>query len=112
VKRAQWASRRRRYNYDVALSFAGEDRKHAASLSRLLVERGFSVFYDADRRATLWGKTTSAFQKIYGPQSRYVIPFIAKHYVRKSWTQFEFEAAKREEAQRRRGSDLRARSAA
>lgn len=89
------------YKYDAALSFAGEDRKLAESLSHSLTERGFSVFYDADREARLWGKTSKEFERIYGPQTRYVIPFVSKHYVRKAWTRFEFDAALREQEKRR-----------
>ena len=47
---------RRRYQSDAALSFAGEDRKVAAALSRHLKRFGLSVFYDADHQADLWGK--------------------------------------------------------
>jgi len=90
------------YKYDAALSFAGEDRKLAASLSRSLIKRGFSVFYDADREAHLWGKTSKEFERIYGPQSRYVIPIVSRHYVAKPWTLFEFETALQEQEKRSR----------
>src|SRR5688572_30432409 len=93
-------SPRRNYKYDAALSFAGEDRKVAAALFRLLRRRGYSVFYDADRRADLWGQTPAAFERIYGPDARYVIPFVSKHYAKKDWTLFEFDTAKREQRKR------------
>jgi tetratricopeptide (TPR) repeat protein len=89
------------YKYDAALSFAGEDRKLAESLSSSLQERGLSVFYDAHREAYLWGKSSREFEKIYGPQSRYVIPLVSKHYVKKPWTRFEFDVALREQERRR-----------
>ncbi len=92
------------YKYDAALSFAGEDRKHAESLNRLLTKRGYSIFYDAKRRAHLWGKTARDFEKAYGPQTRFVIPFVSRHYPKKDWTRFEFDAAKREE--RKRGDEF------
>src|SRR5206468_13056962 len=41
------------------------------------------------------------FEKIYGSQSRYVIPLVSKHYVRKPWTRFEFDAALQEQTRRR-----------
>ena len=34
------------YEYDVALSFAGEDRHHAEKLANLLKSGGYRVFYD------------------------------------------------------------------
>lgn len=90
------------YKYDAALSFAGEDRKHAESLYRLLTRRGFSVFYDIGRQGDLWGKSAKGFEPVYGRQTRYVIPFVSKHYVAKDWTRYEFETAKREQMRRRR----------
>jgi hypothetical protein len=42
--------------YDVALSFAGEDRQIAARLAKLLKGRDISVFYDKYEQANLWGK--------------------------------------------------------
>jgi hypothetical protein len=91
-----------RYEYDAALSFAGADRKAAEQLARNLKSRGFKVFYDRDHLASLWGKRQSDFENIYGPKSRFVIPFVSKHYVGKDWTRLEFDSAKRE-ARRRSG---------
>jgi hypothetical protein len=42
--------------FDVALSFAGEDREHASSLATFLRRARVSVFYDEFHKATLWGK--------------------------------------------------------
>lgn len=91
----------RRYKYHAALSFAGEDRRLAAKLFRTWTRRGLSIFYDANREAHLWGKTSAEFDHIYGAQSQYVIPIISKHYVNKDWTRYEFEAALREQKKRR-----------
>ena len=91
----------RHFKYHAALSFAGENRKFAESLFHSLTGRGFRVFYDADREAHLWGKKPKEFLKIYGPQSRYVIPIISKYYVDKPWTQYEFDAALKEQQKRR-----------
>jgi hypothetical protein len=44
------------YKWDAALSFAGEDRPHAKALAEKLKAQGFSVFYDDDHRAHLWGR--------------------------------------------------------
>lgn len=95
------ARQRRKRKFDVAISVAGEDRKYAADLAGRLKAKGYSVFYDEDHRARLWGKSQIEIERIYGPSSRYVIPFISKHYVRKDWTRHEFGTAKREEKKRR-----------
>src|SRR5260221_10799094 len=44
------------YPYDVALSFAGEDRIYAEALADALVRHGIEVFYDKYEKNTLWGK--------------------------------------------------------
>ena len=42
--------------YDVALSFAGEDRQYAKELADLLDAGKYSVFYDEYELAKLWGE--------------------------------------------------------
>jgi tetratricopeptide (TPR) repeat protein len=101
VARSKRAASQNRYKFEAALSFAGEDRTHAESLFRELKRSGIRVFYDSDSQATLWGKDSREFEKIYSSQTRYVIPFISKSYVRKDWTRFEFDTAKREQKKRR-----------
>ncbi len=88
------------YKYDAALSFAGEDRRHAKALAEKLKAEGVRVFYDEDARAHLWGKGQEVFEQIYGPESRFVVAFISKHYLKKDWSRFEFDTAKREQRQR------------
>ena len=42
--------------YDVALSFAWEDRGYAEHLAKLLTGGGYSIFNDTIEREKLWGK--------------------------------------------------------
>jgi hypothetical protein len=35
-----------KYQYDVALSFAGEDRHYVEQVAEILKRKGISVFYD------------------------------------------------------------------
>ena len=42
--------------YDVALSFAGEDRPYVQQVAQRLVESGIKVFYDDFEKVDLWGK--------------------------------------------------------
>lgn len=53
LKLLRCAEARKDYEYDVALSFAGEDRLHASRLAELLGQRGLSVFYDDYEKAEL-----------------------------------------------------------
>src|SRR5262249_26980075 len=42
--------------YDVALSFAGEDRAYVEEVASVLKSKGVKVFYDAYETANMWGK--------------------------------------------------------
>src|SRR5438132_199612 len=44
------------YEYDVALSFAGENRETVEQFAKLLEAEGFTVFYDNWKKADLWGR--------------------------------------------------------
>jgi hypothetical protein len=78
------------YEYDVALSFAGEDRKHASKLAKLLTDNSIKVFYDDYEQASLWGKNLyDHLSLIYSKKSKYCIMFLSKYYASKVWTTLE-----------------------
>ena len=80
--------------YDVALSFAGEDRHHAERLTELLTARGYSVFYDAYEWAQLWGKDLYVhLSSVYKDQANYCVMFLSEHYAQKTWANHERESA-------------------
>ena len=80
--------------YDVALSFAGEDREYAEELTKLLTTDGYLVFYDRYEEATLWGKDLySHFSSVYKDQAKYCVMFLSQHYAKKLWTRHERESA-------------------
>ena len=84
----------REYEYDVALSFAGEDRQHADALAELLANKGYKVFYDVYEQAQLWGKNLyTQLSAIYKDKARYCVMFLSEHYVCKFWTNHERESA-------------------
>ena len=43
-------------DYEVVLSFAGEDRAHARGLAAALIRRGCRVFFDESERSQLLGR--------------------------------------------------------
>jgi len=45
-----------RPHYDVALSFAGEDRSYVNRCARLIKAKGVKVSYDLYKEANLWAK--------------------------------------------------------
>jgi hypothetical protein len=80
--------------YDVALSFAGEDREYVERVATLLSAEGVSVFYDKFEEADLWGKNLyTYFREVYRDHARYTIVFCSKHYAKKVWTNYERESA-------------------
>ena len=80
--------------YDVALSFAGEDCPYAEQLANRLQTGGHSVFYDQFERAQLWGKDLYLhLSSVYKDQARYCVIFLSEHYARKSWTKHELQSA-------------------
>ena len=80
--------------YDVALSFAGEDRHHAKQLAELLEAGGYSVFYDEFEQVQLWGKDLYVhFSSVYKDQARYCVIFLSKHYAQKLWANHELQSA-------------------
>lgn len=82
------------YEYDVALSFAGEDRLYVEEVAYLLKGFGVKVFYDQFEEAVLWGKDLYVFlQDIYKNKAKYMVMFVSKYYAQKRWTNHERSAA-------------------
>lgn len=85
------------FKYDVALSFAGEDREVVEQIAIKLAENNIQVFYDEFEKTKLWGKRLSThFQTIYGENTCFVVVFVSKEYSLKDWTNFEFSIARGE----------------
>jgi hypothetical protein len=80
--------------FDVALSFAGEDRRSVKEIARKLRRAKVRVFYDEYQKAALWGTDLYAHLKdVYSNKSTYCVVFISKHYKRKPWTKHELSSA-------------------
>jgi hypothetical protein len=81
-------------DYDVALSFAGEDREYVDEVASYLKNQGVPVFYDQYEKANLWGKNLyDHLAEIYSARSKYVVMFISKHYAEKVWPNHERKSA-------------------
>lgn len=82
------------FDYDVALSFAGEDREFVDPIASLLKRRQVNVFYDAFEQGALWGKDLyQHFSKVYFERSRFFVPFLSQNYAAKKWTIHELRNA-------------------
>ena len=76
--------------YDVALSFAGEDRAYVEQVASMLRQHGVRVFYDRFETAGLWGKDLYVhLRDVYQNQAKFMVMFISKHYASKRWTNHE-----------------------
>lgn len=82
------------HEYDIAISFAGEDRSIAVSIAEKLVKDGVRVFYDSYEKATLWGKDLyDHLNDIYKNKAKYCLMVISQSYRDKQWTNHERKAA-------------------
>jgi 5-methylcytosine-specific restriction endonuclease McrA len=82
------------YKYEVAISFAGEDRAFAEAVAKGLRDAGVEIFYDNFYAADLWGKDLSVeLRQVYHESSEFCIMILSQHYVDKMWTSFERQQA-------------------
>ncbi|MFZ1035591.1 MAG: TIR domain-containing protein [Smithella sp.] len=82
------------HQYDIALSFAGENRSIVENYSNLLSQKKVKVFYDKNEQADLWGKDLyEKLDEIYRKQANYCVIFISEHYAQKLWTTHERKSA-------------------
>lgn len=82
------------YEFDVALSFAGEDRAFVQEVASALKERGLRPFYDEDFATQMWGEDLYDYlDDVYRQRARFTVIFVSRHYVAKPWTNHERQSA-------------------
>ena len=75
------------FEYDVCLSFAGENRSYVTRVAAYLRTKGARIFYDLYEQTKLWGKDLYAhLDDIYRNKARFCVMFISEAYGRKLWT--------------------------
>ena len=80
--------------YDVAFSFAGEQRSYVQTTYETLKRYGVPVFYDGGEVVALWGKDLYQYlSDIYSNQAKYCVIFLSRDYARKLWTKHELKSA-------------------
>lgn len=78
------------HDFDVAVTFAGEDRAFVEAVVSQVKANGFTVFYDEDAKAEMWGADLPEyFADIYERRSRFAMMFVSAHYAAKAWTRLE-----------------------
>jgi len=82
------------YEFDVVLSFAGENRAYVDQVAAALERRGISVFYDQFEKVNLWGKDLVEYlDQIYRIKGRFCVMFISQSYAVKAWPTQERKSA-------------------
>ena len=80
------------HEFEVALSFAGENRQLAQYIYEGLTTLDVTVFYDEMFEANYLGKAWSQqFKEIFGKKSRFVVCILDNHHSTKIWPTFERE---------------------
>jgi hypothetical protein len=83
-----------KFKYDVAVSFAGQDRAVVEEFVNILASNHISVFYDSWEQAELWGKDLYQYlDMIYSQAAQYCVIFVSSNYVKKAWTKHELRSA-------------------
>lgn len=82
------------FEYDVGLSFAGEQRDYVETVADGLKSHGIRVFLDKYETVALWGKNLySHLTDVYQHRCRYCILFVSADYAKKVWTNHERSSA-------------------
>jgi hypothetical protein len=80
------------FEFDFAISFAGENRDLARHIAESLASQDASVFFDEHYEANYLGKTWSKeFLRIFRSASRLVVCILDENHKRKIWPTFERE---------------------
>jgi hypothetical protein len=82
------------HDYEVCLSFAGEDRDYVDAVAAELRTNGVRVFYDKSEEVNLWGKDLyQHLDEVYRERAAYCVMFVSKAYAEKLWTKHELKSA-------------------
>jgi hypothetical protein len=82
------------FEYEVALSFASEQRAEVNAVAECLKRAGVKVFYDDDEKSKLWGKNLlDHLSEVYQKKAKLCVIFASKEYSEKIWTNLERQNA-------------------
>lgn len=82
----------RDFDFDFALSFAGENRAIAKSIADQLELLDCAVFYDEYFEANYLGKAWhKSFMEIFSDRARFVVCLLDEYHLEKIWPSFERE---------------------
>jgi hypothetical protein len=80
--------------YDLAISFAGEDKPIVQSYAEAIKVQGLNIFFADFEEVDLWGTNLyDTFDTIYRLKAHYCVIFLSRHYAIKVWTNHERQSA-------------------
>jgi glucokinase len=80
--------------FEVALSYASEDRPYVRRVADRLAAQGVSLFYDEFAKTLTWGtELPETFNDIFGGKARFAVAFISAYYISKPWPMHEGRSA-------------------
>jgi hypothetical protein len=80
--------------FQVALSFAGEQRGYVQRVANALAALRIAYFYDDEQKIALWGRNQGEeLQRVYMDDSSTVVMFISYDYAQKNWPIHERRSA-------------------
>lgn len=85
------------FEYDVAISFASEDRTIAEEVVDSLARKNLKVFRDEYRSGAspLWGKDiVDHLVNVYARKARYCVLLVSQDYPLKTWTRADRSSAR------------------
>jgi hypothetical protein len=83
-----------KFEFEVALSFAGENRAYVEKVAKHLKEKSITFFYDDYEKTKLWGKDLYVYlDEVYQKKARYCVMFISSYYAEKLWANHERKSA-------------------
>lgn len=78
------------YDWELAISFAGNNRQVVDIVQSQLEEMDVSVFYDENYESNMLGKSLSkVFREVFVEKSRFVIAVLDKNHYERVWPTFE-----------------------
>ncbi|MCA1705675.1 MAG: toll/interleukin-1 receptor domain-containing protein, partial [Actinobacteria bacterium] len=81
-------------DYDIAVSFAAEQRDYVERTVTAAKSLTLRVFYDRDMSHTWWGRNFVVEQrKVYGQRALHFVPFISIEYLARPYPRDEFSYA-------------------
>jgi hypothetical protein len=82
------------FEFDVALSYAGEDRSLVEKVAKVLREANIRMFYDEYFTTEMWGEDLYVYlDAVYQTRSKFVAIFVSRAYAAKPWTNHERQSA-------------------